>query len=216
MCDSHASPPLPQFPSQQPQHVTSSGRTVRPTGAAGGYEEVAHGGGAGGHAQRAAAKDARASFRPQQAAHAADDSNKKGCSSTYRGVRQRPWGRCALSAAMRCSPRGAPASRLTPPRRAAGPPRSATPTAARACGSAPSTPQARGYGGCAARGCARCSRVLGALTSPHVVQRRLRARMTPPRAPSAGPTRAPTSPTTRHSRSRCALPAAFCATRHPC
>ena len=103
-------PPLPpQFPSQQPQqHVTSSGRTVRPTGAAGGYEEVAHGGGAGGHAQRAAAKDARASFRPQQAAHAADDSNKKGCSSTYRGVRQRPWGRCARNVALRCSPLARP------------------------------------------------------------------------------------------------------------
>ena len=65
---------------------------MRPTGAAGGDQEVAHGGGAG-HTPRAAAKDARASFRPQQATHAADDSNKKGCSSTYRGVRQRPWGR---------------------------------------------------------------------------------------------------------------------------
>ena len=94
---SHAAPGA-QFPSQQPQHTTSSGRHVRPTAAAGGYEEMPHAGTAGGHTPRATAKDARASFRPQQTAHAADDSNKKGCSSTYRGVRQRPWGRCGFAA----------------------------------------------------------------------------------------------------------------------
>jgi len=94
---SHAAPGA-QFPSQQPQHTTSSGRHVRPTAAAGGYEEMPHAGTAGGHTPRAAAKDARASFRPQQTAHAADDSNKKGCSSTYRGVRQRPWGRYGFAA----------------------------------------------------------------------------------------------------------------------
>jgi hypothetical protein len=94
-----------QVPTHHSLAAHAANRGARPPGGGGGFPS---GGGSGGggasHAVlplRTTPKDGKPVFRAAQPP-SGDDKNKKGCSSTYRGVRQRPWGRRVCCCHSRC------------------------------------------------------------------------------------------------------------------
>jgi hypothetical protein len=80
-------------------HAANRGARAPGGGGGGGFPPGGGGGGAShaGLPLRATPKEGKPAFRAAQPP-SGDDGNKKSCSSTYRGVRQRPWGRRVLAA----------------------------------------------------------------------------------------------------------------------